>query len=348
MDVLLERLLDRLGAVLGLGDDLQVGLGVEHLLQARADDRVVVGDQDPGDERDRHHDTACAGTTSAAGTSSRTSTPPSGACLDRQRAADEQRPLAHAAQAAVLDRRAGEAATVVGDAQDDAVVAGLERDRDAARLGVAGDVRQALLRDAIDGELDLRRELRQRRRELALDADARDARERGRQLGQRADQAEVLEHLRPQLARDPPHLVERAAHRLLGLVELVAMLGRGLGDRVQLQQHPGQHLADLVVQVAGDADPLGLLGGEHAPAALLPFALEPVEHAVESRDDATDLVVADHLEPLSRPQQVDHLHPLRQPPERRERAPQQDRVRRRSSPRARHDDDQPRSARSGS
>ena len=56
------------------------------------------------------------------------------------------------------------------------------------------------------------------------------------------------------------------------------MRGRGLDDRLELQQHPGQELADLVVQVAGDADPLGLLGGEHAPAALLALALEPVEH----------------------------------------------------------------------
>jgi hypothetical protein len=38
MDVLLERLVDRLGSVLGLGDDLHVRLGVEDLFQARADD----------------------------------------------------------------------------------------------------------------------------------------------------------------------------------------------------------------------------------------------------------------------------------------------------------------------
>ena len=57
--------------------------------------------------------------------------------------------------------------------------------------------------------------------------------------------------------------------------------GRALGDRVEVQQDAGQDLADLVVEVAGDADPLGLLRGEDAPAALLPLALEPVEHAVE-------------------------------------------------------------------
>ena len=100
------------------------------------------------------------------------------------------------------------------------------------------------------------------------------------------------------------------------------MLGRGLGDRVQLQQDAGQHLADLVVQVAGDADALGLLRGEHAPAAFLPLALEPVEHAVEGGNDTPDLVAAVDGQTLAGPQQVDRLHPLGEPFERRDRAPQ--------------------------
>ena len=51
-------------------DTTSIRFGVEHLPQARADNGMIVGDQDAGDERDRHQ-------TSAAGTSSRTSTPPS-------------------------------------------------------------------------------------------------------------------------------------------------------------------------------------------------------------------------------------------------------------------------------
>src|SRR5215218_791161 len=39
VNVVLESLLDRLGPVLGLGDDLEVRLRVEHLLEAFADDR---------------------------------------------------------------------------------------------------------------------------------------------------------------------------------------------------------------------------------------------------------------------------------------------------------------------
>ena len=44
----------RLGAVAGLGDHRQVGLGVEHHAQAAADHRVVVGEQDPRLQRDGH------------------------------------------------------------------------------------------------------------------------------------------------------------------------------------------------------------------------------------------------------------------------------------------------------
>ena len=44
--------LDRLGAVPGLGDDLQVGLGVKDELESAADERVVVGQEDPRLEGD--------------------------------------------------------------------------------------------------------------------------------------------------------------------------------------------------------------------------------------------------------------------------------------------------------
>ena len=43
----LDGLLDRLGAVLGLADDLDVGLLLEHHLQAAAEQRVVVDHQHP-------------------------------------------------------------------------------------------------------------------------------------------------------------------------------------------------------------------------------------------------------------------------------------------------------------
>src|ERR1044072_1479309 len=81
MDLLAELLVERFGAVLGLGDHFHVGLRIEHAPEAGADDRVVVGDQDSGHEGDRHKPGASATARSRAGTSSRTSTPPSGAGL---------------------------------------------------------------------------------------------------------------------------------------------------------------------------------------------------------------------------------------------------------------------------
>ena len=94
-----------------------------------------------------------------------------------------------------------------------------------------------------------------------------------------------------------------------------------------MQQHPGQHLSDFVVQVAGDADPFGLLRGEHASAALLALALEPVEHAVEGPDNAADLIVTLDVDPLAAAQEVHGLHPPRQMPKRSERAPQKQHIR---------------------
>ena len=45
VDVVGERSLDRLGSVVDLGDDAEVGLPAEQLPQPAADDRVIVGEQ---------------------------------------------------------------------------------------------------------------------------------------------------------------------------------------------------------------------------------------------------------------------------------------------------------------
>ena len=121
MDVLGQGLLYCFGAVLGLGDDLEVGLGVEDRLQAGSHDRVVVGDEDAGDERDRHQaglggdfepdlDAAVA------------------AGLDGECAAHEHGAFAHPAQAAAaVGRRLGHPSAVVDHVQHDAVGSTFER-----------------------------------------------------------------------------------------------------------------------------------------------------------------------------------------------------------------------------
>ena len=94
IDVLVKGALDRLGAVAGLGHDLQVGLRVEHQAQAAADDRVVVREQDLGLQRDHGRPPI--------GRSSATSTPPSAPLADIQVAPNHQRALAHPADAAAV------------------------------------------------------------------------------------------------------------------------------------------------------------------------------------------------------------------------------------------------------
>ncbi len=194
--------------------------------------------------------------------------------------------------------------------------------------GVARDVRQAFLGDAVDGELRLGAQRWQLCGEPAVDGDGREPRERGRQLRERADEPEVLEHLRSELARDAPHLLQRLPDRVLRLDELVAAVGGDrVGDGVQLEEDAREHLADLVVQAPSNSQPLCLLGGERAAPALVALGLQPVEHLVERVDDASDLVVPARRETLPRLEEVDGLHPPRKLVEGRERATQEHDVR---------------------
>ena len=89
----------------------------------------------------------------------------------------------------------------------------------AGRLRVADDVRQPLLRRAVDREVVLGRELRQVVGELVAHAQPAALREPGGQRRQRAAQPELVERLRPQPARDVARLLDRAARGLLHLLD---------------------------------------------------------------------------------------------------------------------------------
>jgi hypothetical protein len=136
---------------------------------------------------------------------------------------------------------------------------GLQEHVNARRVGMAGDVGQALLCDAIDGDFRLGRKGGEIIGERSTNVDAALVGERARQFRQGAREPKLLEHLRPKITGDPPHLVQRPAHGLLRLFDLEAVLRLRAGQGVELEQHPGQRLSDFVVQAAGDPQPLRLL-----------------------------------------------------------------------------------------
>ena len=78
---------------------------------------------------------------------------------------------------------------------------------------------------------------------------------------ERRDQAEVVERLRPQLDRETTDVVQRLddlfTHRGQGFCAL--HVGLGLLDRLQAEQHRGQLLPSLVVELPRQPAPLELL-----------------------------------------------------------------------------------------
>jgi hypothetical protein len=83
-----------------------------------------------------------------------------------------------------------------------------------------------------------------------------------------AAQAELLECLRAQAPADAADVLGAAAGGLAQVVELFAqMLRHVVRHRLDLQQHRGQRLTDLVMQLASDSSTLGLLDRERHPRA---------------------------------------------------------------------------------
>ena len=155
---------------LGLGHDPRSGLRVEHPAQAGAHDRVIVGDQDSRDERDRHQ-LASTPVRLRAGTSKRTSTPPLAAGFiasapptSSARSRIPRRPPA-------LGGRPSPNPRPLSTRSAPRCPRPLRATAHTARVRVAGDVRQALLRDAVDRQLRVLGQRRQRLVEVAVDPD---------------------------------------------------------------------------------------------------------------------------------------------------------------------------------
>ena len=196
---------------------------------------------------------------------------------------------------------------------------------------MAGDVGQRLLGDAVEHELVVAAELRQAGLDVDVDVELGVLGDALAEHEQRARQPEVVERLRPQPAGDPAHLLEAAARGLLRLQD--ARRGHGVGhvagDAAELQHDAGQRLADAVVELLRDPQPLALLRRERAADAVAPLGLEALEHLVERGGQLGGLgVAAADLEPAARLERVDPARERGQLAQRRERAAQQQQVER--------------------
>src|SRR5262249_25672347 len=161
---------------------------------------------------------------------------------------------------------------------DPAGAAGHEH-ADASRLGVLDDVRQRLLDNAKEGGLDLAGQPLDLRRRFQLDADSGRLLERLGETLERRHEAEVLEHLRPKLEREPTHVLERRDDALaqLGRSLPCRLAALGLLDRLQTEKDRRQRLARLVVELAREAAALELLGLDDAAEDIAAHARRQVD-----------------------------------------------------------------------
>ena len=177
------------------------------------------------------------------GLDSKASVPPSSAST-LPHADDAERVVAHAAF--------GEPASVVLDDRSDTAGATRHDHAHVLRLGVLHDVRQRLLHEPVERRLDLGRQALAAEIRLDLGRDAASLGERLAEPLERGGEAEVVQRGRPQLDREPPHVLERADDQLsqlgLGLLGLVVRLRRA--DSLQSEEDRGERLAGLVVVYA--------------------------------------------------------------------------------------------------
>ena len=208
----------------------------------------------------------------------------------------------------------------------------IEPQLDSGRLGVSGDVRQRFLRDAIDDELLILRQ-RQRGLEASLDLHLRLIAERGRQGGQRALQAEILERFGTQLPRDAANVLGAAAGGFAQLVELVPQVVRDpRGQPFDLQHGAGERLADLVVQLAGDPAALALQHAQRLTRAVATLGLQPIEHLVERLRQRRDVRLPVDRHPLPGREWIVPAHRLGQLIERAEGRAQQQEIQQQHAP----------------
>ena len=149
-----------------------------------------------------------------------------------------------------------------------------------ARVRVLDDVRQRLLDDAVERGLDLGGKPLVAEARLEANVDARLLAERLREPLERGDEAEVVEHLRTKLDREPPHVLQRRDDELADARRPRSRASSRLDaslERLQAEEDRGQRLAGLVVQLTREAAALELLRVDDAAERVARDALREID-----------------------------------------------------------------------
>ena len=263
------------------------GCALRTVPQAAQHDRVVVGDQDARIERGRHRHG------SSRGCASMTSVPPPGRGRDRELApisiARSRMPRMPCDDGCAPARARGRRRRTVSTTASPAS----RRARRSTRWRRRGGRRWS----APPGRRGRRRaparsESGSSRLDAPLDADAAPARRTRRSAGSAlcSPRSSSASGRSRRAIRRTSSVPLRAVSRSSSscVAQLVGDVG---GEAFDLEHHAGERLADLVVQLARDPPPLGLLHQQRQPRALAALGLEPVEHLVERCRQRADVSI---------------------------------------------------------
>ena len=251
-----------------LADGLQVRLLVDQHREPGSDDRVVVDDENAN----RH----------LTGTSATSVVPSPFAGLDRDRAAEQRQPLAHADQAeAVVGVRSG-SNPLPSSSITTATASPLARQQDAdrMRLGVLHHVRQRLLHDPVERRLDLLGQAPLSERVPGNRPRARSARRTSRPAARApATRPKSSSAFGRRSTRKLPDILQRRDDGSPQLGDSGAQLVAfdQVLECLQTEQDRRQRLPCLVVQLTREPAALGLLRLDDPPERIAGDALREID-----------------------------------------------------------------------
>ena len=250
---------ERLGAVRGLADDLEIGIAGEHAAEAVADHRMVVDDHQP----DRAHDVGADEPAAIAGTRADSAVPPPAPTRSRAspatRATRWRMPVRPKPdRLAGVGARDGEADAVIPDVERDDVAD--ERQRQPARVAPAcratlASASWAMRSSAtsISGWSAITSPVTVTSAGMPFSFDHRGRPRRARRAASPPPARPAWTP--PRDGAPPPGCRARAARRWPGAGR-DRPAGRGLVRRLELGDDPDQALGDRVVDLAGHPRPL--------------------------------------------------------------------------------------------